>query len=36
MTVGDAFPTEDVKDLVAWLSTKRFYSFMDVTDGYGT
>jgi Reverse transcriptase (RNA-dependent DNA polymerase) len=34
MTVGDAFPTEDVKDLVAWLATKKFYSFMDVRDGY--
>jgi hypothetical protein len=34
MTVGDAFPTEDVKDLVAWLATKNFYSVMDVRDGY--
>jgi Reverse transcriptase (RNA-dependent DNA polymerase) len=34
MTVGDAFPTEYEKDLVAWLATKRVYSVMDVRDGY--
>jgi hypothetical protein len=34
MTVGDAFPTEDVKELAAWMATKKFYSVMDVRDGY--
>jgi RNase H-like domain found in reverse transcriptase/Reverse transcriptase (RNA-dependent DNA polymerase) len=34
MTVGDSFPTEDVKELVAWIATKQFYSVMDVRDGH--
>jgi hypothetical protein len=36
MTVGDAFPTEDVKDLVAWLAKKMFYSVKDERMGTGT
>lgn len=34
MTVGDAYPTEDAKQLVAWLATKRIFSVMDVRDGF--
>jgi RNase H-like domain found in reverse transcriptase/Reverse transcriptase (RNA-dependent DNA polymerase) len=34
MTIGDAFPAEDVKELVAWLAGKKLYSIMDVRDGY--
>jgi RNase H-like domain found in reverse transcriptase/Reverse transcriptase (RNA-dependent DNA polymerase) len=34
MTVGDDFPTEDVKALVSWIATKKFHSAMDVRDGY--
>jgi Reverse transcriptase (RNA-dependent DNA polymerase) len=34
MTLGDAFPAEDVKELVAWLAGKELYSVMDVRDGY--
>jgi hypothetical protein len=33
MTIGDAFPAEDVKELVAWLAGKKLYSIMDVRDG---
>lgn len=34
MTVGDAHPTEDAKQLVAWLSTKRIFSVLDVRKGF--
>jgi transposase InsO family protein len=34
VTVGDAYPTEDVKEIVGWLATKRWFSVMDVRESY--
>jgi hypothetical protein len=32
VSVGDAFPTEDVKDIVSWMATKRWYSVLDLRE----
>jgi hypothetical protein len=29
MSVGDAFPTEDVKGIVSWMATKSWFSVLD-------
>jgi Reverse transcriptase (RNA-dependent DNA polymerase) len=34
MTIGDAFPAEYVKELVAWLASKKLYSVVDIREGY--
>jgi Reverse transcriptase (RNA-dependent DNA polymerase) len=34
VSVGDAFPTEDVKEIVSWIATKCWYSVLDLRDGY--
>jgi hypothetical protein len=34
VSVGDAFPTEDVKAIVSWMSSKKWFSVMDLRDGY--
>jgi Reverse transcriptase (RNA-dependent DNA polymerase) len=34
VTVGDAFPTEDIGAVLEWLAKKRWYSVADLKDGY--
>jgi hypothetical protein len=34
VTVGDAFPTEDIGMILDWLAKKRWFSVADVKDGY--
>jgi hypothetical protein len=34
VTKNLAHPTEDVKTIVRWLATKKFYSVADLPDGY--
>jgi hypothetical protein len=34
VTVGDAFPTEDIGAVLEWLAKRRWYSVADLKDGY--
>jgi hypothetical protein len=34
VTVGDAFPTENIGAVLDWLAKKRWYSVADLKDGY--
>jgi hypothetical protein len=34
VTVGDAFPTDDIGAVLEWLAKKRWYSVADLKDGY--
>jgi hypothetical protein len=34
VSVGDDFPMEDVIGIVSWMVTKRWYSVLDLRDGY--
>jgi hypothetical protein len=34
VTVGDAFPTEDIGAVLEWWTKKRWYSVADLKDGY--
>jgi hypothetical protein len=34
VTVGDAFPGEDIQTIVNWLAGKKWYSVADLRDGY--
>jgi hypothetical protein len=34
VTFGDAFPTEDIGAVLEWLAKKRWYSVVDLKDGY--
>jgi hypothetical protein len=34
ITIGDAFPGEDIQTIVNWLAWKKWYSVADLRDGY--
>jgi hypothetical protein len=34
VTIGDAFPTEDILAIVSWLAGKVWYSVLDLRGGY--
>jgi hypothetical protein len=34
VTIGDAFPTEDIQAIVSWLAGKKWYSVVDLRDSY--